>query len=130
MDKLNQWEIFAKEFPSYFEYVHMRRKMNSNRYEISFRLKISRWCSVIYLCLHELRRNETQNDMDFKSVILTEMIFQTGMRFSCEHNLPETKWISANSLDVGFNAHVCLKLIAGINFISFILTEIKFHFRW
>ena len=70
----------------------MRGEMNSNRYEISFRLKISLRCSVSsLLCSHELRRNETQNGMDFISVILTEMKFQTGMRFSCEHNLPETK---------------------------------------
>ena len=53
--------------------------------------------SALYLCSHELRRNETQNGMDFISVILTEIKFQTGMRFSCEHNLHETKWISADS---------------------------------
>ena len=85
--------------------------------------------SALYLCSHELRRNETQNGMDFISVILTEMKFQTGMRFSCEHNLPETKWISADSLDVAFNAHVRLKLIAGMGFISVVLTEMKFHFK-
>ena len=70
----------------------MRGEINSNRYEISFQLKISVSVqSTFYLCSHELRRNETQNGMDFISVILTEMKFQTGMRFSCEHNLPETK---------------------------------------
>ena len=82
--------------------------------------------SALYLCSHELRRNETQNGMDFISVILTEMKFQTGMRFSCEQNFPETKWISADSLDIAFNAHVCLKLILGMNFISAILTEMNF----
>ena len=46
MDELNQWENFAKEFTSDFEYVHIRNEMNSNRYEISFRLKISLRCSV------------------------------------------------------------------------------------
>ena len=86
--------------------------------------------SVLYLCSHELRRNETQNGMDFISVILTEMKFQTGMGFSCEHNLPETKWISADSLDVVFNAHVHLKLKAGMDFISVIFTEMKLHFVW
>ena len=50
--------------------------------------------------------------------------------FSCEHNLPETKWISADPLDVAFNAHVCLKLNAGMDFISVILTEMKFNFEW
>ena len=53
--------------------------------------------STLYLYSHELRRNKTQNGMDFISAILTEMKFQTGMRFSCEHNLPETRWISAGS---------------------------------
>ena len=86
--------------------------------------------SALYLCSHELRQNETQNGMDFISVILTQMKFQTGMRFSCEHNLPEKKWISANSLDIAFNAHVRLKLNAGMNFISVTLTEMKFHFGW
>ena len=68
--------------------------------------------------------------MDFISVILIEIKFQTDMRFSCEHNLPETKWISADSFDVAFNAHVRLKLNAGMGFISVILTEMKFHFGW
>ena len=65
--------------------------------------------SALYLCSHELRRNEPQNGMDFISVILTKMKSQTGMRFSCDHNLPEMKLISAGSLDVTFNAHVRLK---------------------
>ena len=86
--------------------------------------------SAFCLCSHELRQNETQNGMDFISVILTQMKFQTGMRFSCEHNLPEKKWISANSLDIAFNAHVRLKLNAGMDFISVTLTEMKFYFRW
>ena len=50
-------------------------------------------------------------------------------RFSCEHNLPETKRIRADSLEVAINAHVRLKLNAGIDFISVILTEMKFSFR-
>ena len=86
--------------------------------------------SALYLCSHELKRHETQMGMDFILVILTEMKFQIGMRFSCEHNLPETKWISADSLDVAFNAHVRLKLSAGVDFISLILTKMKFHFGW
>ena len=36
---------------------------------------------ALYLCSHELRRNESQNGMDFIRIILTEMQFQTGMRF-------------------------------------------------
>ena len=107
----------------------MRGGMNSNRYEISFLLKISLRCSVnLYLCSHELRRNETRNSMDFRSVILTEMKFQTGMRFSCEHNLPETKWISADSLNVAFETQCGYGFYIGHfdrNEISF--REIKYH---
>ena len=55
--------------------------------------------------------------MDFKSVNLTEMKFQSGMRFSCEQNLLEAKWISADWVNIAFNAHVNLKLIAGVDFI-------------
>ena len=58
--------------------------------------------SASYLCLHELKRNETQNSMDFIPVILTEMKFQTDIRFSSEHNLPETNWISADSWMLSF----------------------------
>ena len=89
-----------------------------------------RFQTALYLCSHELRRDETQNGMDFISVILTEIKFQTSMRFSCEQNLPETKWISADSLDVALNEHVRLKLNAGMDFISVILTEMKLHFGW
>ena len=86
--------------------------------------------SASYFCLHELKQNETQKGMNFIPVILTEMKFQTDIRFSCEHSLPETNWISADSLDVEFNAHVLLKLNTGMDFISVILTEMKFHFGW
>ena len=66
--------------------------------------------------------------MHFIPVIWNKMKFQTGVRFLCEHNLPETKSISADSLDVAFNAHVRLKPNAGMDFISVILTEMKFNF--
>ena len=84
--------------------------------------------SALYLRSHELKKNETQNGMDFISVILTEKKCQTGMRFSCEDNLPETKCISGDSLDVAFIVHVRLKLDAGMNFISVILIKMEFHF--
>ena len=79
--------------------------------------------SVLYLYLLVLGPNETQTGMDFISVILTEMKFQTSMRFSCEQNLPEAKWVSADSLDSAYNAHVRLKIIYGCYFIPIILTE-------
>ena len=64
------------------EYVHMRGEMNSNWYEISFRLKILfRVQSVLYLCSHKLRQNENQAGMVFILDILTEMKFQTGEIF-------------------------------------------------
>ena len=75
---------------------------------ISISLSFRFW-SAFYLCSHELRRNESQTGMDFISVMKS----QTGMRFSLEQNLPESKWISADSLVTAFNAHVRLKLIAG-----------------
>ena len=62
--------------------------------------------SVLYLCLHELRQNETQNGMDIILVILLERKFQTDMRASCEQNLCETIWISTNSLDT---AILCIR---------------------
>ena len=76
---------------------------------ISISLSFRFW-SAFYLCSHELRRNESQTGMDFISVMKS----QTGMRFSLEQNLPESKWISADSLVTAFNAHVRLKLIAGV----------------
>ena len=82
--------------------------------------------SALYLCSHELRWNETQNGMDFISVILNEMKFQASMRFSCEHNLPEIKWISADSLDVAFDVHVNLKL-SGFHIGNFGKNEISFR---
>ena len=79
MDELNQWENFAKEFTSDFEYVHMRNEMNSNRYEISFRLKISLRCWVSYsLVFRWIEAKWKSNGMDLISVILTEMKFHFG----------------------------------------------------
>ena len=93
----------------------MRGEMNSNRYEISFGWKSYFGVqSAFYLCSHELWQSKTKTGMDFISVILTEMKFQSGMRFSCEQNLTEAKWISAYSLDIAFNTHVRLKNFAGV----------------
>ena len=50
---------------------------------------------------HELRKNEIQNYIDLVSVILTEIKFQTGMRFSCEENFLKTRWIKCR-LAVGY----------------------------
>ena len=66
--------------------------------------------SQLFTCVHMNWGEMKLNGMDFISVILTKMKLQTSMRFSCEHNLPEKKWISAESLDIAFDAHVRLKL--------------------
>ena len=59
----------------------MRDEMNSNRYPNS----------ALYLCSDELRQNETQIGMNFISIILIEIKFQTGIRFSYEQNLLKAK---------------------------------------
>ena len=77
------------------------------------RLKISlRLFSQLFTCVHMNCRNETQINMDFISAILTKTKFPIGMAFSCEQDLPKANWISADSLDIRFNAHVRLKSIA------------------
>ena len=76
------------------------------------------------LFTHELKRNETQTSMDSILIILTETKFHTGMRFSCDQSLPKTKWICEDILDIAFNEHVRLKVIAVI------LREMTFHFGW
>ena len=77
--------------------------------------------SALYLYSHELRRNETQNGIDFISVILTEMKFhvnrtcfhaglksQTGMssfRLSYKRTLnmlPKTSFTSIDSIQEEF----------------------------
>ena len=104
----------------------MRSKMNSNRYKISFRLKILLQCWVSSLLVFTwIEAKWIQNGLDFIPVILTEMKFQTSMRFLCEHNLPQTNWISADSFHVASTAHVRLKLNASMYFISIILTDMK-----
>ena len=52
--------------------------------------------------------------MEFISAILTEIKFQTGMGFSGVQILLEVKWVSEDSLGIGFYAQVRLKLIASI----------------
>ena len=95
---------------SFLDYVHMRGKRSHERSpQIGMGFHFG-WKShfgvqsALYLCSHELRWNEIQNGMDFITVFLTEMKFQTRMRFSYEHILPGTKWISADLSDVAFNA--------------------------
>ena len=98
-----------------YVYVHMRGEMNSNRLEISFRWKILLQCSVCSLLVSTWNEGKwNESGMDFILVILTEMKFQAGMRFSSEKKLPKTKWISADSLDIVLNAHVRLNILASV----------------
>ena len=93
----------------------MRGEMNSNRLEISFRWKILLQCSVCSLLVSTWNEGKwNESGMDFILVILTEMKFQAGMRFSSEKKLPKTKWISADSLDIVLNAHVRLNILASV----------------
>ena len=63
--------------------------------------------SALCLCSVELRRNEISNQHEI----------------SCEQNLTKTKWISADSLNIAFSAHVRLKFISG--------DEIRKHYpKW
>ena len=106
----------------------MRGEINSNRLEISFRWKILLQCSVCSLLVFTWNEGKwNESGMDFISVILTEMKFQAGMRFSSEKNLPKTKWISADSLDIVLNAHVRLNILPSvISSYSFWQSE-KYH---
>ena len=79
-------------------------EMNSNRYEISFLLKISfRYLVSSLLVFRWIEAKWNSNWYGFIWVILTEMKFQTGSRFSCEQNL-----------DFAFNVHMRLKLIVDV----------------
>ena len=111
----------------------MRGEINSNLYEVSFWLKIS-LCSVSYLLVFtwiEAKWNSNRyglnighfdrNEIPNRHEIFVWPIFtQSEVRFSCDQYLPKVKWVSADSLDIAFNAHERLKLIAGvISFWSF-----------
>ena len=67
---------------------------------------VSLWCSVSSLLVFtwiEVKWNSKRYEFHIGHFEQNE--FQISMRFSCEHNLPETKWISADSLVVAFSAH-------------------------
>ena len=81
------WKKWRKITVCLEEYVHVRGKMNSNRYKISFRLKISLRCSVNSLFVF------TWIEAKWNSKRYGSHIGHC-----------------ADSLDVAINAHVCLKL--------------------
>ena len=62
----------------------MRPEVNSNRFEISLRAKISLRCEVTYhQRSHDFGRSETHFGANFTSVKLTEVKFQTAS-FPCK----------------------------------------------
>ena len=86
--------------------------MNSNRYEISFRLKISLRCSVSSLLIFTwIEAKWNSNRYGFHIGYFGRNEISNRHEISCEQNLREMKWLSANSLDIAFNVHVRFKLI-------------------
>ena len=78
------WRCIAGQFHDY-EHIYMRPEVNSNRFEISLRDKISRRCEVTSLLAFTwLRRSETHFGANFTSVKLTEVKFQTVVIFPCK----------------------------------------------
>ena len=127
---LNVFDDFRRNI-LFLKYVHMRGEINSNRYEISFRLKISIWWPVSSLLVFTWIEVKWDSKWyGFHICNFDQNEIWTGMRFSCEHNLPKAIWITADSLVVAFTVHVRLKVNAGMDFISVISTEMKFHFVW
>ena len=55
----------------------------------------------------------------------TKWNFKPAWGFHVNKILPETKWIRRDLLNIVFNAHVRLKLIAGMDFISVTLNFIS-----
>ena len=103
--------------------IHMRGEMNLNRYEVSFRLAVSFRCSVssLHVCTW-IEAKWNSDRYGFHICHLDRNEISNWHAVFMWKNLPETKWISVNSLDIAFNEHVRLKLIAVI------LTEMKFAY--
>ena len=65
------------------EYVHMRDKMNSNRYEISFRLNISLQCSVNSLLVFmwiEAKSNSVHFPKIHRSILFLRRLWRQSVR--------------------------------------------------
>ena len=75
----NMWRVFPRRVR-----LHERRNQLKPVWEF---ILVENLTSALYLCSHELRRNEIQAVMEFVSVILGWTKFQTSMKFSCEQNL-------------------------------------------
>ena len=103
----------------------MRGEMNSNRYEISFRLKISLRCLVSSLLVFpwiEAKWNSKRYGFHIfwfwpKRNFKPAWDFPVNVIYPKRSESAQTRWT------------VRLKLNAGIDFISVILTEMKFSFR-
>ena len=73
------------------------------------------FCFLIEVCSYE-RQNETQTSVDFILLVLAEMTFQTGMRFSCEKKITRSERNKHRlvATHIAFNAHMRLNLTAVI----------------
>ena len=122
-----------KEFCFLQEYVDMRAEMNSIRYEISFWLKISLQCSVssllVFIWIEKKWWNSNRYRFHIGHFDQNEISSRYDIFMWTE--LTQSKMNKRSLVGYwGFNAHVRLKLIADMEFISFILTEMKFHYGW
>ena len=105
-----------KAFCFLIEVCSYERQNELKRCEISYLLKILLWCSVSSLLVFILKRNETQTSVDFILLVLAEMTFQTGMRFSCEKKITRSERNKHRlvATHIAFNAHMRLNLTAVI----------------
>ena len=77
------------------------------------------------MCSHELRRNETQNGIDFIRSFWPTWDFKLAWDFRVKNILPETKWIRGDSLDIAFDAHAHCR--CGFDIRYFDRNEISFR---
>ena len=104
----------------------MRGEMNWNCYEISFRLKISLRCLVNFLFVFAWIESKWNSKRYVFHIGHFDNEISNWHEIFMWTEFPKTKWISADPLDIAFNVHVRLKLIAGMDFISVISTEMNF----
>ena len=110
------------------ECVHRRGEMNSNRYEILFRLKTSLRCSVSSLHVFtwtEAKWNSKRywfhiGHFDRHEISNWHEILEEKIYYPKRNEYAETCWI----------LRLMRMRIAGVDLISVILTEMKFNLGW
>ena len=79
-------ECHRKFYIHVLEHVYMGPEVNSNRFEISLRDRISLRCEVTSLSVsHAFGWSEIHFGANFTSVKLTKVRFQTAVSFPCKH---------------------------------------------